>query len=593
MTRKPTSRFRNRRHLFECLESRQLMDGDPILEWNAVMLEANAVDHAQTAPEQGGPILTSRAFAIVSAAMYDAYNSIERIGEPYLVTAKRGRGANVDAAVAQAAHDTLVALYPSQASVFDAALTAALDDIVDGYGENQGKRIGKEVARRILAARADDGRSSLEDPNYQPMDEIGFHDVDPLHPLQGFYGSGAMAIDSFVVPDLDPFTARRLDDGTVEGRLAYLQSDEYTAAYQEVLALGGDGTTTPTERSDEQTEIGIYWAYDGRPGLGTPPRLYNQIVREIVEQEGNTTAENARLFALVNLAMADAGLAAWKNKYEDDFWRPILGIREGADDGNPETLGDAEFIPLGAPASNPRPGETNFTPPFPAYVSGHATFGAAMFEMVENFYGRDDLTFSFVSDEFNGITRGTDGSVRPLVERTYSSLTEAKVENAVSRIYLGIHWRMDADEGIAIGDEVADAVFATALRPERRTVHRPYRHNAFDPEDVNDDAKISPMDALAIINAINARRTDSINYLDVNDDGECTPVDVLMVINRLNRQPQAAGSGAGRPEPTAATAALAREFRALDGTGNHLEENRERGLAGLKVSLRDDAAPLG
>jgi hypothetical protein len=216
-----------------------------------------------------------------------------------------------------------------------------------------------------------------------------------------------------------------------------------------------------------------------------------------------------------------------------------------------------------------------------------------MFEMVENFYGRDDLTFSFVSDEFNGITRGTDGSVRPLVERTYSSLTEAKVENADSRIYLGIHWRMDADEGIAIGDEVADAVFATALRPERRTVHRPYRHNAFDPEDVNDDAKISPMDALAIINAINARQTDSSNYLDVNDDGECTPVDVLMVINRLNRQPLDARSGAGRPEPTAATASLAREFRALDGTGNHLEENRERGLAGLKVSLRDDAAPLG
>lgn len=114
---------------------------------------------------------------------------------------------------------------------------------------------------------------------------------------------------------------------------------EYSAAYNEVKSLGGNGTTTPTHTAT-QTVIGIYWGYDGRPGLGTPPRLYNQIVRTIAKQQHNTEAQNARLFGLVNIAMADAGLAAWNTKYHDAMWRPIMGIRGGDTDGNPATTGD-------------------------------------------------------------------------------------------------------------------------------------------------------------------------------------------------------------------------------------------------------------
>lgn len=449
----------------EHLEERCLLATDVILEWNNVMLQANANDHARTTPQQGGPILTSRAFAIVSSAMYDAYNAIEKIGSTYLVSAPVNGRADSDAAVAQAAHDTLVALFPAQKTFFDTALVRTLQRIPDGSVETQGRSVGAFVARAFLAARANDGAASIGTPVYVANGQPGFHNVDPTHPTQGFYGSGAENIRPFAVPSAEEFAAPDLDDGTVAGRAAFLTSQEYTDAYNEVLALGSDGVSAPTQRTAEQTQIGIYWGYDGRPGLGTPPRLYNQIARVLAVQQGNTEAQNARMFALVNVAMADAGLTAWSDKYDNDFWRPVLGVRGGETDGNANTVGDSDWVPLGAPASNPRPGEANFTPPFPAYTSGHSTFGAAAFQTLARFFGRDDIAFSFTSDEFNGVTRDASGRIRPRITRQFDSLTEAKLENAQSRIYLGIHWRFDADQGIESGDAVADHVFANFFRP--------------------------------------------------------------------------------------------------------------------------------
>lgn len=453
----------------EPLEARCLMAVDVILEWNSVLLKANAADHARTTPEQGGPILTARAFAIASGAMYDAYNSVNHIGESLLVPALSVKGADVDAAVAQAAYTTLVGLYPAQKALFSQALTDTLARVPNGKAETAGRLLGAYVGLRYLIERHNDGMDELKSNTYVYNGLPGFHKADPLHPNQGYYASSAMDVEPFVVDSLDQFAARRLDDGTPAGRMAFMSSAEYTAAYQEVLSLGGDGSpTSPTTRTPEQTEIGLYWAYDGRPGLGTPPRLYNQIVQTVAVQQHNSEAQNARLFALVNVAMFDAGLTAWKNKYDDAFWRPIMGIRKGDLDENPNTVGNANWTPLGAPASNPRAGETNFTPPFPAYTSGHATFGAATFEILTRFYGRDDIPFTFVSDELNGVTRDANGTIRPLVSRSFDSFTEAKLENAQSRIYLGIHWAMDRDDGVRTGDRVADFVFDNALRPSRR-----------------------------------------------------------------------------------------------------------------------------
>jgi hypothetical protein len=250
-----------------------------------------------------------------------------------------------------------------------------------------------------------------------------------------------------------------------------MDSPQYAAAFDEAKALGGDGVVTPTLRTPMQTEIGIYWAYDGTPSLCAPPRLYNQIAVQIAEQKGSNLVELARLLALVNVAMADAGTAIWESKYYYKFWCPVTAIREadegsgptGSGDGNSATHGDPNFTPLGAPASNLA--GPNFTPPFPAYPSGHAGFGGALFQTLRNFYGTDDIAFTFVSDEFNGVTQDNQGNVRPHLPRHFSSLSEAEEENGQSRIYLGIHWSFDKTEGIAQGRRVANYVFKHAFAP--------------------------------------------------------------------------------------------------------------------------------
>jgi hypothetical protein len=199
---------------------------------------------------------------------------------------------------------------------------------------------------------------------------------------------------------------------------------------------------------------GLFWAYDGTPSLCAPPRLYNQIAMQIADARQTNVVDLARLLALVHVAMADAGIAIWEAKYFYEFWRPVTAIRDA---------GDPTFTPLGAPASNLT--GPNFTPPFPSYPSGHAGFGGALFQVLRTFYGTDAISFTFVSDELNGITRGNLGLVRPLMPRRFETLSEAEEENGQSRIYLGIHFAFDKTEGILQGRRVADWVVGHAFLP--------------------------------------------------------------------------------------------------------------------------------
>jgi hypothetical protein len=457
------------RPLLESLEPRVLLAAvDPIMEWNAVALEVNRVSYSgQVVNDQVGPTRSSRALAIVHVAMYDAWNSIRPRFAEYLVKAPRAGGASIDAAVAQAAHDTLVAMYPSQQAFIDAALVETLDRVRNGPRENKGVEVGRFVAEQVLLARADDG--SEIPGEYIPDGTPGNHDVDPLNPNQGFLGPAWGGVDPFGVPSIDIIPTPVVPS---------LDSMEYAMAYTQVKMLGEE---LSTERTTDQTEIGIYWGYDVARGLGDPPRLYNQIARGIAEQEGNTAAQNARMFALINISMADAGIQSWGVKYRDDFWRPILAVHQGDLDGNDNTMGDPDWSPLGAPLSNPLPTESvNFTPPFPAYTSGHATFGGAAFKTMTNFYQTDDIRFSipfdFISDEFNGLTTDIHELIPELVldhvrdvrPRHYDSFSQAAAENAASRIFLGIHWRFDATEGISAGNRIADHNFDNLLRPRGR-----------------------------------------------------------------------------------------------------------------------------
>ncbi len=440
--------------------------------WNQVTIDASGLDHTPVPPgdprifgEQVGPCRAARAVAIVHIAIFEAVNAAEGGFESYTGIPRATKHVSLRAAIAQAAHDTLVELWPSQEAAFDDELADELDEVGNGGAKTNGVALGASCAASILALRANDGSDHPEPLygiDYIASDAPGKWRQDPISLIPLALGARWNEVAPFVMTSELQFRAPPPPA---------LGSAEYAAAYDQVKALGGDGITTVTARTDEQTFIGTYWGYDGTPSLCAPPRLYNQIARLIAEQLGSDGVELARLLALVNVAMADAGLAVWDSKYFYEYWRPVAGIREadpgtgpsGLGDGNAATVGDPLFSPLGAPASNTA--GPNFTPPFPAYPSGHAGFGGALFQILRTFYGVDDVIFTFTSDEYNGTTVDIDGNVRPLEPRTFTSFSEAEEENGESRIFLGIHWVFDKDEGILQGRQVADWVFDHIYRP--------------------------------------------------------------------------------------------------------------------------------
>jgi hypothetical protein len=436
-----------------------------ILRWHEAMLEANAIDDARAllpegpGPEQLGPPRTSRAFAIVEIAVMDAIVAVHGRYEPYDDLPAPPPGTSVDAAIARAAFETLVALWPAQTDWLSAFYADDVATIPPGPAKEAGLALGHQSAAAILARRTNDG-SEVPDPHW-------YRDFY-LPPLPGLWQpdpvSGNLLALGAYWPRVEPFVIESGDQFRVPPPPS-LTSAEYTQAFREEKRLGGDGIHTPTERTPGQTFIGIYWAYDGTPYVGARPRQYNQIVRALIEvTRTSDPVEVGRLLAVVNVAQADAALAAWDSKYHYNHWRPVTAIRAAGEDGNSWTRPDPTFTPLGAPASN-TPGNPNFTLPFPAYPSGHAVVGAATFEIARLFYRTDAIDFTHVSDEFNGVTRDNQGKVRPLIPRHFSSLTAAEVENATSRLYLGIHWRYDATRGIEQGREVGEYVYANVYRP--------------------------------------------------------------------------------------------------------------------------------
>lgn len=462
---------------------------DPILFWNEVALDANRESHTTGQDASAlGPPLSARALAIVHLAMYDAYAGAKGNPThlpPYLPGLPDApAGASADAAVAAAAKHILSMLHPSQMSTFEAKYTFHIDGLPPA-GIAGGETFGVAVAEALLADRAAD--PGVGDSMYTPPLHRGGHRKDPDNPSQPyhapFFGANAKCFS---------VSARHSLDAPPP-----IDSPEYMAALKEVRGKGiapelmGTLPAGYSKRTIDETAIGIYWGYDGASKLGTPPRLYNQIIRKVAENQGNGPDENARLFALVNVAMADAGILAWADKYKYEYWRPVLGIREhdtsmghnGPGKNNISNECDTNWLPLGAPATNSI-GKKNFTPPFPAYPSGHATFGAAALHMARLFYGvsgtgPDNLFdgLTFVSEEFNGTNVDNKGTVRPRHARSFpDGLWQMIVENSRSRIYLGVHWvfdgfARDADGdpdldrfvgGIPLGLRIAEDIFSTS-----------------------------------------------------------------------------------------------------------------------------------
>lgn len=436
-----------------------------VLRWNQIAVDASGLDHTPVAAGESrtfghhlGPGKSARAMAIVHIAIFESVNAI-RGGFQSYTGLPPSPSASLKAAIAQAAHDTLLSLYPSHNQTFDQKLAEDLATIPDDASKQAGIALGQQSAALILAMRAGDG-SDADNP-YTFSNDPGKWRVDPINPTQQPLGDEWALVPPFVLNRADQFRCPPPPP---------LNSAEYATAYNEVKILGGDGVTSPTTRTAEQSQIGVYWAYDGTPSLCAPPRLYNQITVQIATERGLGVVDMSRLLALINVAMADASIAVWESKYFYNFWRPVTGIREadagtgpsGLGDANPATTSDSAFVPLCAPASNLT--GPNFTPPFPAYPSGHAGFGGSLFEVLREFFGTDNIAFTFVSDELNGVTRDNQGNTRPLVPRSFTSLSQAEEENGQSRIYLGIHWRFDKTEGIALGNRVAKFVFANLYK---------------------------------------------------------------------------------------------------------------------------------
>lgn len=471
---------------------------DPILYWNDVALEANKVSHTNGKGEQTGPTLSSRALAIVHLAMYDAYAGTSGEGLPlYLdgvVTPPPAGSASPAAAVAAAAHATLSALFAAQRATFDLRHTQAG---LGGSGLQAGHAFGLQVAAALLADRQ--GDPGAGDAGYAASQARGAHRPDPDNASLGFhapfYGAGSKC---FAVEKRHDLAQPPFDDA------------EYLAALREVRGKGaapellGALPAGLDRRVPGETVIGLFWGYDGAAGLGTPPRFYNQIVRQVAIARANTTAQNARLFAFVNAAMGDAGILAWQEKYRYDLWRPVVGIREHDRSFGPAAdqpsnvvpdVGDLGWLPLGAPKTN-ETGAKNFTPPFPAYPSGHATFGAAAFHVTRLFYGvpagntaPDTLLagLGFVSEELNGVNSDNRGTVRPRHVRAFpGGLWEMILENGLSRVFLGVHWVFDAFTrlpngspdlarnvgGVPLGLAIAEDMFAFGggRAPKKSTV---------------------------------------------------------------------------------------------------------------------------
>ena len=394
---------------------------DLVLQWNDVMREAIRVTNTAAT-------FNSRIMAITHGAMYDAVNALDRTHEFFLVDAIAHPEASREAAVAAAAHRALVTLLPTQIAVFDAKLAASLATIPDGKAEDDGVALGRSVADQILAVRQDDG-SGVVLPPYLGSTEPGKWRPTPP--------AGAPGREPHW-PGVTPFAITSTDEFAPAPPPA-LGSEEYRIAFNEVKEFGSASSAT---RSPDQTATALFW--NNGSGTAAAPGHLNLLARIVAEQEGNTLEENARLFASLNIAIADALITCWDVKYDYNYWRPITGIRLAADDGDPNTVPDTAWAPL------------IVTPAHPSYISGHSSVSGAAAAVLADFFGTDNISFTLPSQN------------PALPARSFTSFSQAAQESADSRLYGGIHWRFDNEVGLDVGNAVGEYVVANFLRPVQR-----------------------------------------------------------------------------------------------------------------------------
>ncbi len=392
--------------------------GDVIIDENATLLNALTANGSS-------PTVASRQGAMVMVAVYDAVDAVTKTAQPYQIRVTAPANTSAAAASAAAAETVLSYLFPTLTVVFNAMLKEDLATVPNAKARANGVRLGNKVGAAIIALRANDGSNAVSD--YTPSGLPGTWVPTPtayapaLTPQWGNVTPWALVSGSQFLPPPPPA----------------INSPEYAAELAQVEAIGG---TTSTIRTPDETAIARFWS-DQTGQSFTPPGHWNLIGEEAAMTAGSSLATNAKMFGLLDIALADAGIAGWNAKYTYNTWRPVTVIRNGDDGFNAAVVADPTWTPLWP------------TPPFPSYVSGHSTFSAAAAAVLTSVFGAN---FSYT--DYGDPTLD-------LVPRHYSSFEQAAQEAGISRIYGGIHFMSDNIAGLQLGAEVGNYVLQNVLLP--------------------------------------------------------------------------------------------------------------------------------
>lgn len=417
---------------------------DAVRDWNQ---NAGKAAVAACLSPFDDPLHESRLYAMTHLAIHDALNAIDRRSEPYAYRDQVEDWTSPEAAVAAAARNVLVPLinqipfpFPPEclsagvASV-EADYAVALAGIPNGPAKTRGIEVGQAAAAAILALRANDGSDTpLLDFNYPQGTNPGEYRFTPGFPFA--FAPGWGNVNPFVLTHSGQFIPTRPYD---------LHTRNYVLDFNEVKDLGGDGVTTPSLRTPDQTQIALFW-------IESSPLQWNRIARTVSASMNLDMWENARLFGLLNMALTDGYISSFYAKYQFNYWRPITAIQTADTDGNPDTVADPTWTSL-VPA-----------PPIPDHDSAHSVEGGAAAQVLADFFGNDNIAFNACSLTLPAGSNCTDATP---VFRHYSSFSQAADENGVSRIYVGFHFRNAVEEGIRHGRRIGSRAVSLYLRQVR------------------------------------------------------------------------------------------------------------------------------
>lgn len=393
---------------------------DTVVRWNRVLLDAIVVPGANPST-----VFIHRPMAIVSVAVFDAANSFDRTYLPYASPVDPAPGASRDAAVAQAAHDALVALLPSLRERFDTALAASMTGIAEDAAR-EGSRVGAATAAAALAQRANDGWTRTPPPLVLPSLPGYWKPTPPANQPATFTH----------YPDVDGFIVANGRRFLMEGPPP-LTSARYAADFNETKTIGAANSAT---RTAEQTQMARLW--HGVGTTTTSPNLWNIVLADVARASGWNGLDAARGFALLNMTQHDALLTAFTGKFLYGFWRPVTAIREADTDANSVTEADAGWSPL-LP-----------TPPYPGHPGNRACLSASQARLLERLFGHDNVPIEVTWTVANG----------PAVTRAYNGFRQLANEEAKSRIWGGIHFEFESLASTGACTLLADYAFDNLLR---------------------------------------------------------------------------------------------------------------------------------